>query len=785
MNTIKHLRQGSWLLAIAVAASFLYASAHAEEEWIALKTSDSLSPMASSFNSDANWSSGKAPEAGKNYRTDRFRLNTPNDPAGDYVFTGACLKIERQLWHLTPSAGSATISNMVGVGGAEIYTSGGKGPLCGTLTLQSTLDNPFWWKEGNASAANQKLWMNLVGGEGSRLSFTNQAETAAKTFYYDGDLSGFYGMFDTATSNTLIQLSGSATNFPGTLKSANGGQLKVIVAAGATNSVGTIDTTDLTVELNAGSVLHVESGFETHGVPVKLIYNPALVTNAEEHVLMTFGAGVEEPISESDFDIDWSDVSNLTDAGLSKHLVAVVKRAQIRTSNGVRSLVVSHGDIVYLSSNDVQSTSSAFGDGKNWDRVPADPSSADYYILEKSAWGPLTEGVYTIFPGASLTVGGAVAGARGHLSASKTWQLNVSDFRWAALDKDGDRKYLSIYGHWTVGGGTITVLPAENAAFGIEGWNNRLVTFDSSFRGAGHLLLTLNEAAKEPRANFKFTADNTAFTGRIRASHKPFTYSAFTSLPPTANASNYFVTITVTNQNNLGGALPAFDAEALTLADNSLLSVTQSAVFDEPTRGWTIKGHGRITVPEAATVVVTNKTITYVDGGDVVVGEAVVGAGRFTKEGAGTLVLGGTAVAESGETKVLEVKEGALRFASTAAASDLTVSVKSGATLSLDLSETGEFREKGVVNASATPFTVEGGGAIPVELMSSAELSEKAVEVAICTVPDTLGGSLAFSVPSRFSKRFASVVTHDNGDGTVTFAVRLESANTGFMVIFR
>ena len=380
MNTIKHLRQSSWLLAIAVAASFLSASAHAEEEdWIYLKISDSVTPtMVSSFNSAGNWSSNEEPKPGKYYRTATRNLNTPNT-SGDYVFAGACLKIESKVWHLVPTGGSATISNMVGVGGAQIYTANGKGPLCGTLTLESTLENPFMWVEGYSKPASQTLSMNLVGGEDTRFSFTNQNETAAKTFYYDGDLSGFYGMLDTVTSNTLVQFSGSATNFPGTLKSANGGQLKFIVAAGTTNSVGTIDTTGMTVVLDAGSVLHVESGFETHGVPVKLIYNPALVANAEEHVLMTFGAGVEEPLSESDFDIDWSDTSALTDSGLNLHPSAVVKRVQIRTSNGVRSLVVSHGDIVYQNADNIQNKTSVF-DGADWDHVPADPSSADYYI---------------------------------------------------------------------------------------------------------------------------------------------------------------------------------------------------------------------------------------------------------------------------------------------------------------------------------------------------------------------------------------------------------------------
>ena len=775
MNIITHGRQGSWLLAIAVVTAFLSVSAHAEEEdWIYLEKNDSTSNI--SFNSAGNWSSKEEPKPGKYYRTATKSLHTPNT-SGDHVFAGACLKIEPEgrLWHVTPTSGSSTISNMVGVGGAEIYTAGGKGPLCGTLTLESTLEKPFVWNEGyTKGTATQTMRMNIVGGEDTRFSFVNGGETnksSAKTFYYDGDLSGFYGMLDTVTSNTLVQFSGSATNFPGTLKSANGGQLKVIVAAGTTNRIGTIDTTDLTVVLNEGSVLHVESGFATHGVPVKLIYNPALVAAAEEHVLMTFGAGVEEPLSESDFDIDWSDASALTDSGLSQHPAAVVKRVRIRTSNGVRALVVSHGEIVYQSASDKQNESSVFDDGAHWDHAPADSSSADYYIVRATAFNPPTAGSYIEFPGASLTVGGIVAGDRGKLSSSRSWQLNVSDFRWAAIDDDGSKIYLSIWANWTVGGGTITVLPAANAAFGIETWNDRTLLFHSTLRGAGNLLLTLNRKAESPKGNYQFAGDNSAFTGRIRAMHDVFTQEA-----PLASPDDYFVTVTVTNQNNLGGALLAFDAESLSLEDNSLLSVTQSAVFDEPTRGWSIKGHGRITVPENATVVVTNKTITYVDDG--------ADAGRFTKEGAGTLVLGGTAVAESGETKVLEVKEGALRFASTTAASDLMVSVKSGATLSLDLSGTGEFKEKGVVNASAEPFAVEGGGAIPVALVSSAELPEEAVEVAICTVPDTLKGTLAFSVPSRFSKRSASVVTRDNEDGTVTFAVCLKACR-GFRMIVR
>ena len=766
MGFIKHCRKRAWLMAIAIAAACLSVAAHAEEEWIYLNGPDA-SGAKTAFNSASHWSSGEEPKPGKYYRTDIYTMYTPTN-AEDIVFAGACLKVEKRLWYTTPAKGSATISNMIGVAGADIYTAGGKGPLYGTLTLESTLAKPFSWLEGyQKGSATHNLRMNLVGDGGTRFSFTNgheEIETITKTFYYDGDLSRFYGMLDVLTANTLVQLSGAATNFPGTLKSANGGQLKVVVAAGTTNRINTVDTTDMTVVLNEDSVLHVDSEFETHGVPVKVIYNPALVATAEEHVLMTFGAGVAESLSESDFAVACTNVASLVASGLSLRPEVLVTKTQIRSLNGVRSLVVSHREIVYQDTSDAQSVTSVFS-GDHWDHVPVDSSSADYYIVQTMAYHPVSGGTNPLieFPGASLTLGGGIGNIRGKLTSSKAWRLNVSDFRWTAIDNDGDRRYISMYGGLTIDGGTITVLPAKNATFAIELWNDRTFIFNSTFRGSGDLLLTVNEAASEtPRGIYHFAADNSAFTGRMRVMHK-----AFTKPGPSASPDDYFVTVKVASQTNLGGALPAFDAESLSLEDNSLLSVTQSAVFDEPTRGWSVKGHGRIAVPQGATVVVTNKTITYVDDGS--------DAGRFTKEGAGTLVLGGTAVAESGEAKVLEVKEGALRLASTTAAAGLTVSVKSGATLSLDLSASGEFKDKGVVNAAATPFAVEGGGAIPVALMASAELPDEAVEVAICTVSDTLAGTLAFSVPSRFSNRAVSIVTRDNEDGTVTFAVRLEA----------
>ena len=777
MNIIKHCRQGAGLLTLAMAAAFLSVPVHAEDEWIYLTGNDS-SGNATAFNSASTWSSGEGPEAGKNYRTTAsYTMYTPGVSA-NLVFTGACLKIEKQLWHTTPASGSATISNMIGVAGAEIYTSGGKGPLRGTLTLESTLANPFSWRDGfGKGTATQKLYMDIVGNDGTRFTFKNGNTANLKTFYYDGELSRFSGTLDALTANTLVRISGAATNFPGTLKSAGGAQLNVTVAAGTTNRIGKVDTTDLTVELNEGSVLHIVSGFETHGVPVKVVCYPASATNADEYVLMTFGADVAESFSETDFDISWNTASSLP-GGLNQRLDLVDRKVQIRTAeNGVRSLVVSHNEIVYQKADDKSDGSkSVFLDGTNWDHVPADPSSTDYYIVQKDAYFP-TGGTSIEFPGASLTLGGVAADKYGRLMLNRSGELNVADFRWAAVNNSGDIRYFHVWPDpsFTIGGGTITVVRAENATFGIQIWNDRLLKIDSVLRGSGELLLTAEEkASKNASGTYQFTADNSAFTGRMRVMH-----NEFTGATPSANPHKYFITVRVADQTNLGGPLPAFDAESLSLEDDSLLSVTQSAVFDEPTRGWSIKGHGRITVPQDATVVVTNKTITYeYDGAD---------PGCFTKEGAGTLVLGGTADAKPGEagvTNVLEVKEGALRFASTTAAAGLTVCVKSGATLSLDLSATGEFKEKGVVNAAETPFSVEGGGAIPVALMASAEFPEEAFEVAICTVPDTLAGTLAFSVPARFAKRSASVVTHDNGDGTVTFAVRLAEM-TGLRVIIR
>ena len=211
----------------------------------------------------------------------------------------------------------------------------------------------------------------------------------------------------------------------------------------------------------------------------------------------------------------------------------------------------------------------------------------------------------------------------------------------------------------------MTVLENGENSFGLRSYAGNTLTLESEIGGAGHLLLSTYNQAGTPTAYYVFSGMNTNYTGNIRLAHLPFEGNA------SGKDNDCPISLTVSDQRNLGGTLPAFSAKALSLESHSILKVDGSVVFDEPTRGWSAVGVGRIEVAEGETATVTNKQITY--------------SGEFRKEGAGTLRLGGTArfTAAAQETplagtNVLRIAAGALTPADTTAFDGLAVSFAPG-----------------------------------------------------------------------------------------------------------
>lgn len=129
---------------------------------------------------------------------------------------------------------------------------------------------------------------------------------------------------------------------------------------------------------------------------------------------------------------------------------------------------------------------------------------------------------------------------------------------------------------------------------------------------------------------FQLSGDNTGFAGswniRCESTGIPAAYAdQFTSW------EDYYMGLVVGRQANLGGPLPAFAYDALTLQNWQMLVARPDAgetsvVLDEPTRGVNAVGTVQFQVPE---------------GQGLVVASPLTLAGAIKKKGAGTLALGG------------------------------------------------------------------------------------------------------------------------------------------------
>ena len=373
-----------------------------------------------------------------------------------------------------------------------------------------------------------------------------------------------------------------------------------------------------------------------------------------------------------------------------------------------------------------------------------------------------------VFPGASLTLREVWYVPGNNIT------MSISDFRWIPRSVGEGVRFWSTV---VIKDGIVTIPYVNGFPFTLLGYNGNTMTVMSEIRGAGNLWLTdLPTASNNPKGSYVFSGTNTAYTGSIRLYHVPFTNEKYLNDP-----KKYCVTLTVSDQRNLGGALVAFEAESLTLEDHSLLDVRGSAVFDEPTRGWCVKGIGRIKVASGETVAVTNKQITW--------------CGEFMKEGAGCLVLGGTArfCEEQSETplagtNLLSVLEGSLQPADATACDGLAISFATGTGLVLDAAATGDLKTYGLYDVKwNSPISVEGNAPLPVSFVSADGFDGiNFLTLGICTVSaaaaETMDATTSFAVtaPSGLSKR---VYACPNGDGTVTFACDLVRGGT--TILFR
>ena len=211
----------------------------------------------------------------------------------------------------------------------------------------------------------------------------------------------------------------------------------------------------------------------------------------------------------------------------------------------------------------------------------------------------------------------------------------------------------------------------------------------------------------------------------------------------------------MTDARNLGGPLDAFRADALELADYSVLEARNDVDFNVANRGVKVTGNAGFAAPENVTLAISND-ITW--------------SGTAHKTGAGTLALGGASRIEAGATAVLSIEQGFLQVRSTNAVNGVSVSFEDGAYLLVDPAATGDIAVYGAVDLSATPFD----GALPVafDFPGGAPVDEQTATIAVATVADAAKAqSLDLSARKMrgYSVKFS---TSANTDGTVTILAR-------------
>ena len=293
----------------------------------------------------------------------------------------------------------------------------------------------------------------------------------------------------------------------------------------------------------------------------------------------------------------------------------------------------------------------------------------------------------------------------------------------------------------------------------IQTYMRGLNTVAAEVSGPGTLNILGRNGSGNPYGDIEFTALNTNFTGRIKV------YANVTS--KAASAESYcHERVFVTDARNLGGPLNAFRADALELADYSVLEARNDVDLNVANRGVKVSGNAGFAAPENVTLAISND-ITW--------------NGTARKTGDGTLALGGKPLIASGATAALSVEEGCLQVRSTNAVDGVSVTFNDGAYLLVDAAAIGDVATYGAVDLSATPF----GGTLPVafDFPGGVPEGDETLTIAVATVADAAKAQSLELSARKISEHSVEFSHRTNADGTVTILAKIYKP--AFVIVIR
>lgn len=751
--------------------------------YVTMKYSDGSAT--SSWDTVGYWSDGNPPYPGTNYyvgssRTLNVRKNGGSQSSAP--FAGGKLVVAGRLYDYGLRNWNTTLGDSITMlPGSEYFMSSAGNVTNGLMRIEATAENPTLMTFSNTADYTKKFNVQFAGDNDACVEF--RALRGGTPTY---DIDSFDSMPDFSgrirLGSNVVMRSATTLSVPGdvditgedgalVLKGTSGtsvlGGFSSVAGAGLYLS-GTGNTQVLHVtnrlSLASGSIVKTDK-FRTWDYGTPPTY-PVIRMSAE-----AVAAGVPDVDS---IDVQAYSMGGRLAAGVIPQLRMVTKDFE----QGEKSLDVSYYEVVRLTNNTsyaatpfLDRTSSDWSERNDPARFWSDgqdPSpEKDYYVTD--SYGVIFRA--SSFAGHSLVIkGGVYFGIYGGV---QTMPLVASG--------GGRIRLMRGHGHEYVLDGTIRVEGTQEAYDLMFGAGNASrLTVNSELSGSANVALVLNPELTAPEnyaGTIEFAGDNSAFKGRIQVLSgsrgdfsKYFEDKGYATWEPSA-VSN--VTFEVSDNTNLGGALPEFVFNALEVSDESRLVLKETATFDETSRGWLFAAKAYLQVPAGRNATVEN-TITY--------------GTELVKEGAGTLTLAskprflvdGASVETSNGAK-LTVSEGLLGVTSPDALAGLAVGFASGTGLVVPIEGTGSG-----LGVDLTGGAIEAPQGLPIYLDTTSlpERPESGVVTAVCTLPEDSPALSALRIGRKpYDGTATKLKLQANGDGTVTVSAVTE--RVGLVMVVR
>lgn len=657
--------------------------------------------------------------------------------------------------------------------------------VSGKMTVLSPESEPFVFCPGDGANASNTLQIatTTVGEAGTAVQFSSRAITQPgdnKSFIISGNWSGFKGKWFVCGGNgngnknrfwdyEPVEVATYAT-LGGTAVVEKGGTIRA-AWTGSTFTTAGLELQDgsklriwnKAAEATCGRINVTES--LVVGGDVTVILNsvpPATNTNGIDWVVLTLPQNKGTiPLEKLHLVLTDSNNANFPNAYPRYTLVT-------NAVDNVLQLICRKTPHVFLKQNDETSTTindnlpSALETADSWMDGVAPRAGFDYVAedgkggLPSKTWPVIRTPYYSntstpfVFAGDTLALGAGsqvlpcskdVTFPRLVLSQNSTYVLSLASVP----------SYLR--------GSLYLRASSDNYPQKIQTYMRGLNTVAAEVSGPGTLNVMGRSGSSKPYGDIEFTALNTNYTGRIKV------LANVNNVSPAQDDYKH-ERVFVTDARNLGGPLPEFRADALELADYSVLEARNDVDMNVANRGVKVTGNAGFAAPTNVTLAISND-ITW--------------NGTARKTGAGTLALGGAPRIASGATAALAVKEGYLQALATNAVDGVSVTFADGAYLLVNAAATGDVATFGAVDLSATPF----GGMLPVafDFPGGVPEGDETLTVAVATVADAAKAQSLELSARKISKHSVEFSHRTNADGTVTILAKIYKP--AFVIVIR